>query len=237
LLDFYKIAGSQRAQLLGLAHDAAQKGWWEELSDAVPADLQQFIGLENEASSIAIWHIEVVPGLFQTEAYAAQVIGGYSAVEPIAPAMVERRVGIRMQRQEILTRDPPPKLEVVLDESILHRRVGGSAVMYEQLLRLAEDSERPNIDLRVLPLSGQHTVFGANIVIFTFGPGPDAILHDVVSAEGLRSDFYVDGEQETHLHSLGFRAFHGAALDPAASRQLILDTAVSRWSGAEGVSQ
>src|SRR2546421_7723665 len=73
LLDYYEITGSRRELLLALAEDATQKGWWEEFADALSPDYQQFIGLEHEASSIAIWHVDVVPGLFQTQANAKHI--------------------------------------------------------------------------------------------------------------------------------------------------------------------
>jgi hypothetical protein len=95
LLDYYEITGSRRALLISLAEDAAQKGWWEQFTDVLSADYQQFIGLEHEASSIAIWHVEVVTGLLQTEAYARHIISGYN---PVAPGMIERLVKVRMRR-------------------------------------------------------------------------------------------------------------------------------------------
>jgi transcriptional regulator with XRE-family HTH domain len=232
LLDYYEITGSRRALLLELAEDAAQKGWWEEFADGLSADYQQFIGLEHEASSIAIWHVEVVPGLLQTEAYARHIIGSYSQVEPIAPAMIERLVKVRMQRQRVLTREPGPQLSVVLDESILKRRIGNESVMYEQLQRLAYGTGQPNVTLRILPLNSQHRVFGESFVIFRFGPDNYAMLQDVVCTEHLRNDFSVEGERETYLHRLAFQMLVGASLDPASSRALILETAESHW--AEG---
>ena len=124
LLDYYEITGARRTLLLALAQDAAQKGWWEEFADALSPDYQQFIGLEHEASSIAIWHVDVVPGLLQTQAYARHIIGSYSRIEPIAPGMVERLVRVRMRRQQVLNREPGLQLSVVLDESVLRRRIG-----------------------------------------------------------------------------------------------------------------
>ena len=138
LLDYYEITGSRRALLLALAEDAAQKGWWEEFADGLSADYQQFIGLEHEASSIAIWHVDVVPGLLQTQAYARHIISSYSRIEPIAPGLIERLVRVRMRRQQVLNREPAVQLSVVLDESILKRRIGDELVMYEQLQRLAK---------------------------------------------------------------------------------------------------
>ena len=232
LLDYYQITGARRALLLELAEDAAQKGWWEEFADTLSEDYQQFIGLEHEATSIAVWHVDVVAGLLQTEAYARHIIGSYSRVEPIAPGMIGRLVRVRMQRQQVLDREEL-QLSVVLDESVLKRRIGDDSVMYEQLQRLAREAERPNMILRILPLDAQHTVFGESFVIFGFGEDSDAMLQDVVSTEHLRSGFTLEGERETYLHRIAFQMLAEASLDPAASRELILETAKSHWSGAQ----
>jgi transcriptional regulator with XRE-family HTH domain len=232
LLDYYGITGSQRALLLGLAEDAAQKGWWEEFGDSLSEDYQQFIGLEHEATSIAIWHVDVVPGLLQTEAYARHIISSYSRVEPIAPGMIGRLVRVRMQRQQVLPREGLA-LTVVLDESVLKRRIGDEAVMYDQLQRLAKEAERPNMTLRILPLNTQHTVFGESFVIFGFGEDTAAMLQDVVSTEQLRSGFTLEGERETYLHRIAFQMLAEASLGPAESRALVLETAQAHWSGAQ----
>jgi transcriptional regulator with XRE-family HTH domain len=230
LLNYYEITGPRRELLLGLAEDAAQKGWWEEFTDSLSEDYQQFIGLEHEASSMAIWHVDVVTGLLQTEAYARHIIGSYSRVEPVAPGMIGRLVRVRMRRQQVLDRDDL-QLTVVLDESVLVRRVGDDAVMYEQLQRLAAEAERPNLTLQILPLNVQHRVFGESFVIFGFGTDEDAMLQDVVSTEHLRSGFSVEGERETYLHRIAFQMLTDASLDPAASRALVLRTAEEHWSG------
>jgi transcriptional regulator with XRE-family HTH domain len=229
LLDYYGVTGSRRELLLALAEDAAQKGWWEEFADTLSEDYQQFIGLEHEATSIAIWHVDVVTGLLQTEAYARHIISSYSRVEPVAPGMIGRLVRVRMRRQQVLDRGI--QLSVVLDESVLQRRIGDESVMYEQLQRLAREADQPNITLRVLPLDAQHMALGESFVIFGFGADSDAMLQDVVSTEHLKSGFTLEGERETYLHRIAFEMLAEASLDPAASKKLILDTAESHWSG------
>jgi transcriptional regulator with XRE-family HTH domain len=235
LLDYYEVTGSRRVLLLTLAEDAARKGWWEEFADSLTPDYQQFIGLEHEASAIAIWHVEAVAGLLQTEAYARHIISSYSQIEPVAPGMIERLVKVRMQRQQVLIRDPELQLSVVLDESVLRRRIGNERVMHEQLQHLVHESDRPNVTLRILPLNAQHMVFGESFVIFRFGPDNDAMLQDVVSTEHLRNDFSVEGERETYLHRIAFEMLAGASLDPAESRALILEMADSCWSDSHRV--
>jgi hypothetical protein len=231
LLDYYQITGPRRALLLALAEDAAQKGWWEDSADILSEDYQQFIGLEHEATSIAVWHVDVVPGLLQTEDYARHVISSYSRVEPIAPGMIGRMVRVRMRRQQVLDRHGL-QLSVVLDESILKRRIGNAPVMYEQLQRLAREADRPNMTLQILPLDAEHTVVGESFVIFVFGTDTDAMLQDVVSTEAMRSGFILEGERETYLHRIAFQTLTEASLDQAASKALILETAESYWSGA-----
>ena len=232
LLDYYEITGPRRALLLGLAEDAAQKGWWEEFTDSLSEDYKQFIGLEHEATSMAIWHVDVVTGLLQTEDYARHIIGSYSRVEPVAPGMIGRLVRVRMRRQQVLSREGL-QLSVVLDESVLKRRIGDEPVMYDQLMRLVKEADRPNLTLQVLPLDAQHSVFGESFAIFSFGQDADAMLQDVVSTEHLRSGFTLEGERDTYLHRIAFQMLSEAALDPVASRALILETAESYWSGAD----
>ena len=69
------------------------------------------------------------------------ILDEYAQVEPTAPGIIERRLQLRMQRQQVLRRDPSLSLLVVLDESILQRRIGDESVMYEQLQRLASEAD------------------------------------------------------------------------------------------------
>jgi transcriptional regulator with XRE-family HTH domain len=231
LLDYYQITGPRRALLLGLARDAAQKGWWEEFADSLSEDYQQFIGLEHEAASMAVWHVDVVAGLLQTEAYARHIISSYSRVEPMPPGMIGRMVKVRMRRQQVLNREGL-QVSIVLDESVLRRRIGDESVMYEQLQRLAQEADRPNLTLQILPLDAQHLVFGESFVVFGFTDDNDVMLHDVVVTEQLRNSVTLEGEKETYLHQIAFQTLSQASLDPAESRARILQMAESYWSGA-----
>jgi transcriptional regulator with XRE-family HTH domain len=233
LLDYYEITGSRRQLLLDLAADATQKGWWEDFGDSLSPDYQQFIGLEDEASEIAVWDVYALPGLFQTEAYARHVIGAYRQIEPVTPGMIDRLVKVRMRRQHVVDREAGLQLSVVIDESVLQRRVGDERVMHEQLQRLARDADRPNVTLQILPLDAPHSVFVETFVIFRFEPDGEAALQDVVSTEHLRSGFSLEGEKETYLHWVAFQMLTRASLDPDRSKELILKTAESHWSAGQ----
>jgi hypothetical protein len=186
LLDYYEITGPRRALFLGLAKDAAQKGWREEYSDCLSEHYKQFIGLGHEATSTAIWYLDVVTCLLQTEEYPRHIIGSYSRVEPVAPGMIGRLVRVRKRRRRVLNRDEL-QLSVVLDESVFKGMLDDYAVMYDELQRLVKEADRSNLTLQVLPLDAQHLVFGESCVVLGFGQDADAILHDVVSTNLNRS--------------------------------------------------
>ena len=231
MLDFYRVAGSERDQLLSLARDANERGWWEEYAEAIPDEYQAFIGLEAEAASAATWSVDIVPGLLQTEDYARQVHMGYQAVVPIPPGIISSRVKVRMIRQEVLTGDSPLELTVVLDESVLLRPIGKPRLMYDQLQHLVQMSDLPNVELRVLPLSKERLAVNS-FTILGFNPiGGIGRFPDVVNTESaVGSDLYVEGETDTYFHRLVFQSLVGASLSPPESQGVIQQTAERVWA-------
>lgn len=227
LLDFYEVIGSERTQLLALARDANRRGWWEDYGDAIPEEYREFIGLEAEAASISEWQVEIVPGLLQTEDYARHVLRGYQTVIPIAPGVVEQRVKLRMRRQERLTSEPPVQLSVVLDESVLLRRLGDIGVMHAQLQHLANVADWPNVDLQVLPLGKNRTALANSFTLFRFD---DAMMHDIVTTENAISGENVEDENVTYSFRLFFDSLIASALRPADSQEMILRIAEQVWT-------
>jgi transcriptional regulator with XRE-family HTH domain len=229
LLDFYEVQGRNRDQLVALAEDATEKGWWEAYSDVLSEGHQAYIGLEAEATSILEWQINVIPGLLQTEQYAREVLSGYHQVAAISPKAIQRRVDTRITRQQLLTRDEPLKLVALLDESVLHRLCGDRSLMYAQLQRLANVSEFPNVTIRILPLSRSHILAVDSFAILQFGQTSETVLHDVVSIEHLTSELYMEGDIDTYQFKLAFAYIADRSLSPPESRELILATAGRVW--------
>lgn len=130
MLDLYGVDSATRAVVIELAKNAWRHGWWTDYSDVFRGS---YVAQEDDASSISEWSPQLVPGLLQTEAYAREVIQASLRADD---ASVQRRVMARMTRTVLLGRsDPPaPELSVVLDESVLQRRIGGDDVMREQLV-------------------------------------------------------------------------------------------------------
>lgn len=229
LLDRYGVAADRRAELLALADEATGKGWWEAYSDVLPDELMSLIGMEAEARSSWIWHVELIPGLLQTKEYAREVYRGFQRIAHVPPANMERRLEARLARQQVLTRDPPFELSVVLDESALRRKMADDAVMHSQLMRLMEVAELPNLDLRVMPLERLHPIVSDSFILLRFGEAHDTRLPDVVYTERLSSNLVFEDENETYLYQVAFEYLVDAALSPQETTDLISRTADQLW--------
>lgn len=226
LIDYYGVTEPLRARLLGLAEDAVQRGWWDDYADILTPQYLEFIGLEDEAASCRHWQSDLIPGLLQTEDYARQLNIAYEGVVPtIPPSVHERFLRVRMRRQKRLTQEPVLRLSAVIDEAVLLRRIGSKDIMRAQLRHLADATELPNVDLRILLLSQHPGLVSGSFVIMGFGADgvADGGLGDVVSTEALATEIYVEGETDTRLYSIFFDFLRNAALPAMESRQLIID--------------
>jgi transcriptional regulator with XRE-family HTH domain len=229
LLSLYGVDDDdERAPLLTLAEEANAPGWWHAFGDVVPRWFEDYLRLEQAASVIRNFETQFIPGLLQTEEYARAVIRlGYDA----APADgVERRVSLRMKRQQLLRRPDPPHVWAVIDEAALRRPMGGAATMRAQLAHLAEISELPNVTVQIMPFSaGGHAAAGGPITILRFA---EDSIRDVVFLEQLNSAVYVDraADIDRYLHVMNRLAIEAAPVTAAAKIiHQISDAAESRW--------
>lgn len=231
LLDYYGVTEPRRSQLLDLAAEANQRAWWYDYADALSPEYMDFIGLEAEAESALTWQVVAVPGLLQTEEYARAIHSAHQQTLRVPPGVSERRIAVRMIRQQILTaRNPPLELSAVIDESVLLRKVGSHEVMSEQLHHLAEMARLPNVELRVLPLESETSLKADSFVVLRFGPERQGDrLGDVVSTEGIEQYLYIEGEADTYIFRLFFDEFVTASLPPEDSRRLVEETARRLW--------
>ncbi len=231
LLDLYDVPPEQRPELIKLSREGKMKGWWESYSHTLPEEYAALIGLEAEADSVFCWSPELVHGLLQTEDYARAVIRSHMrSTDPIPPGAVERRVEARMQRQQVIFREQPMKLYVVLDEAVLLRRFGDAEVMRGQLGHLLTLSQLPNVTVRVLRLDGPHPIGTGAFVMLRFGPVDQTTLHDVVYIEQLNaSSLYIEDEKDTFQFQLAFDELAGAALSDTESRALISSIKQTNW--------
>lgn len=194
--------------LTTLARESRQKGWWQQYGEAVPDWFEVFVGLEAEASSIWGYDAEFVPGILQTEDYAravhrAQLIN--ATVEDI-----DRLVRVRMERQELLKSDDAPELWLVLNEAVIRRVVGGKTIMRQQLQRLIEAANLPNVTVQVVPFNaGAHPAMDGSFIILGF---PEPSDQSIVYVEYHTGALYMERRQEVAAYKLGFDHLRAAAL-------------------------
>jgi hypothetical protein len=182
---------------LALARDASKPGWWHRYDDVLPSWFRVAVGLEESASLIRAYEPQVVPGLLQTEDYVRAIIA--ASFPAASPDYSERRVALRLARQDLLRRPEPPEYWVVLEETVLRRPIGGREVMRGQVGHLIDAAGRPGVTIQVLPFdAGWHPAMYGMFNVFRF---PDQALPDVVYSEGLTSAYYLNKPSETAVYT------------------------------------
>lgn len=218
LLDKYGVTDDQRrGELVELSKQATQLGWLQAFEDVVPQEYSTYISFEAEAWSVRNYESLFVPGLLQTEDYARAVV---TASLPYADGQeIQRRVEIRMKRQQSLVKDNPLRLWAIVDEAVLHRQVGGRAVMDEQLRHLLDMTTQPHVTFQVLPWKvGAHPGMHGAFAVMDF---PNAADPELVYIENLTSALYLEKEADVHRYVEMFDHLRATALNAADSRELL----------------
>ncbi|MFY1636310.1 helix-turn-helix domain-containing protein [Solwaraspora sp. WMMB335] len=218
LLTIYGVTDEQeRAELVTLARQSNQPGWWQPYGDLLPTWFQYYLDLESAASLIRTYEIQFVPGLLQTEEYARAVIGiGFSEG---SAQEVERRVALRIARKQVLDQPDAPRVWAVIDEAVLCRPIGGSKVLRGQIEALAESCERPGVRLQVVRFrSGGHAAAGGAFSILRF---PEQELPDVVYLEHLTSALYLDKREDVDRYAAAAGRLFIEADPPDRTRDIL----------------
>jgi transcriptional regulator with XRE-family HTH domain len=214
LLTLYGVTDDlTRAGVMSLAQQANAQGWWSKYGDILPDWFEAYLGLEAAATLIRNFDLQFVHGLFQTEAYARAVtVLGHRA----APAQeLDRRVSLRMKRQDLLVGADPPRVWTVMDEAALRRPVGGHQVMREQLERLIEVSALPRVTVQVVPFRrGGHAGAGGSFTVLRFAQ-PD--LPDVAYIEQLTSALYLERRADVDHYMEVMNRLSAEALTPVGT--------------------
>ena len=205
------------AKFLSLVGQSNTPDWWTKYSDILPDWFETYLGLESAAATIRSFEIQFVHGLLQTEDYARAVT---RLGRKTAPAdEIERRVALRLSRQNLLTRPTPPRIWSVMDEAVLRRPVGGAAVMRGQFRRLIEIAAYPHVTLQVIPFSrGGHAAESGSFTVLRF---EERDLPDVVYTEQLTGAIYLDQRSDVEHYLEVVDVLSGEALTPDDSTRFI----------------
>jgi transcriptional regulator with XRE-family HTH domain len=183
----------------------------ESLTPAM-IELYQF---EDEAVALRIYHNFVVAGRLQTRDYAASIMEGFARQDP---DLMADRLDIRMQRQQQLLTPDGPIYYVVLDESVLLRRIGNAEIMVGQLEFLRRTASEGNLRLRIM-------LSGLSVNMRFYGPFQLCDLDDQQSAFLYKEDgstsSAVDNEDEIGRHRRAFDDMWSSALDEQRSLERI----------------
>ncbi|MGN9909415.1 helix-turn-helix domain-containing protein [Phytohabitans sp. LJ34] len=218
LLTLYGVHDkTEREALLALARQANTQGWWQRFSDVLPSWFQAYLGLESSAGMIRTYEVQFVPGLLQSREYArAVVMIGHGAA---GLDEIDRRVDVRMARQQLLTRPGAPHLWAVLDEAVLRRPIGGATVMRTQIAALIDATKLPNVTIQIVPFSaGGHAAAGGAFSILRF---PDAELPDVIYMEQLTTALYLDKRDDVDSYAAAMERLCVEALPPDRTLALL----------------
>lgn len=228
-MDLYEVEERHRPELIALAEESRQTNLLEEIEGDLPEGHARFLAAEQEAEAMWNWEPQVVPGLLQVENYTRAVLKLWPAIFARPPAEIERRVETRLLRRRVLTKTPPLELSFVIDESVLLRRFAAAPIMREQLTHLAEMSEHPNIELRILPLDGNQVTGTGTFVYFRFPPIHGVPAPDAVAFEHLQDTTFIESEQDVHAYQVVFNALRDASLSPESSRDRLARVSRETW--------
>jgi transcriptional regulator with XRE-family HTH domain len=202
------------------ADGALTRAWELAKRHRLPDWYRRIADMEATATQIRAFQAQLVHGLLQTEDYARAVLD----VTPKED--LEAQVDARLSRQRLLEHDRPPLLWVVLDEAVLHRRVGGRRVMRNQLARLLDYQRVEHVQIQVLPFdAGEHTGLPGSFNLYSFEDQADVAYTEAYD-EGWANAYPPDVKARSFRYDL----LRATALSPRDSAVLIARVMEERYA-------
>lgn len=206
----YRLDEPTTNELMDLARKAKEPAWWTRYADL---RLDPYIGLEQDAVAITSFAAFYVPALLQTEEYSRAIIKGIAP--RMDPTILQERVEVRLRRQQIFDKDEPPRYRVLIDEAVLRRPTGGSAVMVEQIDKILKFSEEGKATVQIVPFeAGVLAAQDSNFVLLEFEE-PD--LSSVVFVEGLVANHILERGADIERYREAMEHLRDSALTPRES--------------------
>lgn len=225
LLGLYRVPQARWEEIMDLVRTQDQPGWWQSQGTGLPVLWKDLIDLESRASRVQNFELAFIPGLLQTRDYAAAIMHGIN--KGLTDFELQSLVGTRMARQNVLMRMDKQFLMVV-DEYVLRRQIGEPGLMRRQLRHLADEAERPNVTLRLVPTSvGSYAGLRGPFMIMDFQDEPS-----VVHIENHATSMFPEDKDDVAAYRLALSGILDNALGPAESVELINAILAEYHSGA-----
>ncbi|CAM5498630.1 XRE family transcriptional regulator OS=Streptomyces alboniger OX=132473 GN=CP975_16560 PE=4 SV=1 [Streptomyces alboniger] len=211
-------ACTEEAYLQALVDMAARKerGWWESHRGTLPSGLLDIAELEWHAVRVRTAQVMHAPGLLQTEEYARAVFA--AVLPPLSRLEVELRVAHRMERQQVFERSDPLRYIAHIHEAALRMPYGGRDTTRQQLDHLVVQSERENIEVRVIPTSKGDFPGAGHALLYAEGAVPQL---DTVQLDSAHGPEFTHAEAQLTKYRAHLEWMDAAALSPEASRDAI----------------
>ena len=189
----------------------------------VPAWFEYWLERERTAHMLRYWSPIIVTPIFQTAGYARALL--LAAQTDTSDEAIDALVDAKLERATILDRAEPPDVVALIDELVLHRLVGSSGIMHEQLIHVAELAERPYVCVQVAPtMAGATAGLSGDISLASGDGGPD-VLHTDAVPEGHTTE----SRSLVRKAGVAFERIRGYAMPRAQSRDLIMEVVNERW--------
>jgi transcriptional regulator with XRE-family HTH domain len=219
----YRATPKMTELLIGLAQESKAKGWWHAYGDVIPPWFELYVGMEQAARRIRTFAPSIVPGLLQTREYAEHIFRPRIGADDAAVASA---VAVRQERQTLLARTRPeaPRLDVILDESVLRRALADVLSMRKQLTHLVNVATRPNVSVRIVPfIIGPHraAAYGQFTILDFPAAGAASPEPTTVYCESLTGALYLDKVAEVRTYESVWAELDATALRQAESDDLV----------------
>lgn len=218
LAAFYKVADAPLVDALAALAAERGRGWWEEQRGLLPRGFLDLAELEHHARHVKSFEIVNIPGLLQSEEHVRALYAG-SQVE-MSEEQQELRVQFRLRRQKVLDRQDFV-YEVVIHEAALRIRKADRGVARRQLLHILEQSERPQVTVRVVPFDRDGFAINSPILLLD---GPVGQL-DTVLRDAPHGGAFLDAEADLVTYRRWIAEVRKAAFGAVESRDFIHELA------------
>ncbi|RLV08929.1 DNA-binding protein [Streptomyces griseocarneus] len=207
--------------LVALSDESSKRVWWRQYSKILTDDFKEMLALESEAARISAFQPRVIPGLLQTQAYAATIIADSS--DGLGQDELDRFVDVRMSRQGIFLRGDPPRYVTILTEGAIRQQIGNPEAMSEQLRHLVALSQTPEVELLVIPYSqGTYAKAEGSFVLYSY---PTPLSFDVVQVPYLLGSLYLEEDEVVGKYQRAFEKLRASALSVRQSVELVSSVA------------